>query len=75
MNKEIIQVFKIIGQNIKENREKKGITLEEVSQKTGIRIAYLKKIENGEAFRVSTKHLFLIAEALNIMPHILVKGL
>lgn len=75
MKQEHIEAFKIIGQNIKENRKKKGITLEEVSQKTGIRIAYLKKIENGEAFRVSTKHLFLIAEALNIMPHILVKGL
>lgn len=75
MNTKIIQVLKILGQNIKENIEKKGITLEEVSQKTSIRLPYLKKIENGEAFRVSTKHLFLIAEALNIMPHILVKGL
>ncbi len=75
MKQEHIEAFKIIGQNIKENREKKGITLEEVSQKTSIRLPYLKKIENGEAFRVSTKHLFLIAEALNIMPHILVKGL
>ncbi len=75
MNKEIIQVFKIIGQNIKENREKKGITLEEVSQKTGTRIAYLKKIENGEAYGLSSTRFFMIAEALNIMPHILVKGL
>lgn len=75
MKQEHIEAFKIIGQNIKENIEKKGITLEEVSQKTSIRLPYLKKIENGEAFRVSTKHLFLIAEALNIMPHILVKGL
>lgn len=75
MNTEIIQALKITGQNIKENREKKGITLEEVSQKTGIRVSYLKKIENGEAFRVSSKHLFLIAETLNVMPHILLEGL
>lgn len=75
MEQELIQALKIIGQNIKENRERKGITLEEVSQKTGIRISYLKKIENGKAVRVSTMHIFIIAEALDVMPHILVKGI
>lgn len=75
MNTEIIQALKILGQNIKENREKKRITLEEVSQKTGIRLPYLKKIENGKAVRVSTMHVFMIAEALDVMPHILVKGI
>lgn len=75
MNTEIIQALKILGQNIKDNREKRGITLEEVSQKTGIRLPYLKKIENGKAVGVSTMHVFIIAEALDVMPHILVKGL
>lgn len=75
MNTRIIQALKILGQNIKENREKRGMTLEEVSQKTGIRLSYLKKIKNGKAVRVSTMHIFMIAEGLDIMPHILVKGL
>lgn len=75
MNTEIIQALKILGQNIKDNREKRGMTLEEVSQKTDIRLSYLKKIENGKAVGVSTMHVFMIAEALDVMPHILVKGL
>lgn len=75
MEQEIIQALKVLGQNIKDNREKRGMTLEEVSQKTGIRLPYLKKIENGKAVRVSTMHIFMIAEALDVMPHILVKGL
>lgn len=75
MNTEFIQALKILGQNIKENREKGGMTVEEVSQKTGIRLSYLKKIENGKAVGVSTMHIFLIAEVLDVMPHILVKGL
>lgn len=75
MDTEIIQALKILGQNIKENREKRGMTLEEVSQKTDIRLSYLKKIENGKAIGVSTMHIFMIAEALDVMPHILVKGL
>ena len=75
MNTESIQALKILGQNIKENREKGGMTVEEVSQKTGIRLSYLKKIENGKAVGVSTMHIFLIAEVLDVMPHILVKGL
>lgn len=75
MKQEHIEVFKIVGQNIKENREKKGIALEEVSQKTGIRIAYLKKIEHGEAYGLSSTRFFMIAEALDVMPHVLVEGL
>lgn len=74
MNTEFIQALKILGQNIKENREKREMTVEEVSQKTGIRLSYLKKIENGKAVGVSTMHIFMIAEVLDVMPHILVKG-
>lgn len=37
-----------LGVYIKKNREKKGISLEEVSLKTGIKIKYLKAIEESD---------------------------
>ncbi|MCM1003119.1 MAG: helix-turn-helix transcriptional regulator [Candidatus Gastranaerophilales bacterium] len=75
MDKRDIQIFKILGQNIKYIRELKEISLEQVSQKTGIRLQYLKRIENGEAYGVTTTQIFVIAEALNVYPHELVKGI
>ena len=56
------------GKNVQKIRLKKNLTLEEVSLKTGINIGYLKKIEKGKAKRVSTKHLFLFAEAFQAKP-------
>ena len=59
INKALIQ----FGKNVQKIRIKRNLSLEEVSHKTGIKINYLKKIEKGEAKRVSTKHLFLFVEA------------
>lgn len=57
----------LIGQYIKNLREERNMTLEEMSQKTGIRIEYLKRIEAGIAYRVKViPHLALIAKALKI---------
>ena len=50
------------------------MTLEEVSDKTGIRKQYLKRIEKGEAFGFTATQLMKIACALKIKPHVLVKN-
>lgn len=75
MKQEYIKVFKTVGENIKNVREEKGMTLEEISVKTGIREKYLKKIEKGEAFGFTATQLMKIACALKVKPHVLVEGL
>ncbi len=72
---EMKNIFKIFGQNVQNARIEKGITLDELSQKTGIRKQYLIKIEKGEAVRITASHLFIIAEGLNVKASILAKGL
>lgn len=74
MNKERIKLLKNIGENIQNCREAKGLTLKEVSEKTGIRKQYLKRIEKGEAPRITTT-IYLIAVALKVYPHELFNGL
>ena len=57
----------LIGQHIKNLREERNITLKEMSQKTGIRVEYLKRIEAGIAYRLKiAPHLVLIANALKV---------
>ena len=57
----------LLGQHIKNLREERNMTLKEMSQKTGIRVEYLKRIEAGIAYRVKiNEHLYKIAKALKI---------
>ena len=67
MKEEIKSQFIQLGQNIKTMREEKKITIQEISEKTGIRVEYLKKIENGTAYGILIdKHLSRIANALRV---------
>lgn len=67
MNEEKKEDFKKLGTHIKKLREQKGLTLKELSERTGIRKEYLKKIEEGTAYGVLLcKHLVKIANALDI---------
>ena len=60
----------ILGQNIKQLRESKNMTLNELSQKTKISLNYLKKIESGNAYGVKIlTHLAKIASALDLKLH------
>lgn len=62
-----VEKFVHLGKNITKFREEKNITINELSEKTGINLKYLKRIENGEALNISlSKHLFKIENALNI---------
>lgn len=59
--------FVRLGKNITKFRKEKNITINELSEKTGINLKYLKRIENGEALNISlSKHLFKIENALDI---------
>ena len=66
--------FECLGKRIKEKREEKGLTIDELSIKCGIRKIYLRKIEAGKAYGLSTTKFFMIADALDTHPSILVIG-
>ena len=69
------EFFKKFGENIREFREERNMTLEDLSTITGIKAQYLKRIELGTAKRINASHIFIFAEAFKIKPHEIVKGL
>ena len=69
------EFFKKFGENIREFREERNMTIEELSTITGIRTQYLKRIELGTARRLNTSHIFIFAEVFNIKPHEIVNGI
>lgn len=66
---EILEKFKIFGRNIQKYRNKKGLTIKELSLRTGITERQLKRIELGIAKRVNVSHIFKVAKGLEILPH------
>ena len=70
---ESIRLIKILGKNIQKIRISKNISIKEMSEKTGIREKYLKKIEKGEAIGITTSKIFLIADALSVKVSLLIK--
>ena len=69
------EFFKKFGENIREFREERNMTIEDLSKITGLRTQYLKRIELGIARRLNAKHIFIFAEAFNIEPHEIVNGI
>ena len=69
------KIFKILGNNIKNIRLKNGYSIKKLSKKSGIRKKYLKKIEEGKAVGIKISHIFILAEALNVLPHEIVEGI
>ena len=67
--------FKIFGSNVKKYRKSKGLSIKELSAKTGITERHLTRIEQGIAKRVNVSHIFILAEGLNIPPHMLCEGI
>lgn len=53
-----------IGANIRARRHKLGITQEQLSNRTGLSINYISRLEVGTANNVSAKTLLHIAEVL-----------
>ena len=69
------EFLKKFGENIREFREERNITIEELSVITGIRKEYLKKIEAGKAYGLNSNYIFIFAKAFKIKPHEVVTGL
>ena len=67
--------FKIFGENVRKVRLEKGITLKELSEKTKISEKYLNRIEEGNARRLSTYHLYIISQGLRVLPHVLCENI
>lgn len=63
----VTAVSKTIGKNVREIREKKGITQERLAFEAGLNRAYIGYIERGER-NPSTETLVKIAKALRISP-------
>ena len=70
---ETMKILKILGKNVQKIRQSKNITIKEMSEITGIREKYLKKIEKGEAMGITTSKIFLIADALSVRVSLLLK--
>ena len=75
MEEKVKKAFKNFGKNIKNFREKRNMTIQELSELTGIRTQYLKRIELGIAKRLNASHIFIFAKALKIKPHEVVKNI
>ena len=68
-----LEIFEKIGFNIKKYRVEQNISLKELSNKTGINIKYLSRIEKTKAIGMRMSHLFIIASALDIKVSMLLK--
>ena len=66
--------YKILGKNIKSCRENSGLTQEQLSERAGISLDYLGKIEVS-INKPGLKSLIKIANALNISLTDLLNGL
>ena len=66
-NEKLKQDFILLGLHIKKLREERNLTIKDVALKTGIRVQYLRKIENGTAYGVRIEgHLYKISKAFSI---------
>lgn len=57
--------FSIIGKRLKEARKKKGLTQEQLSEKMGVSIAYLSKVETGK-IHINLERLSEICSILDV---------
>lgn len=67
LNEKVEQSFKKLGLRIKKLREEQNINIKDLSEKTGIRKEYLRKIENGNAYGATLeRHLVKISKTLKV---------
>lgn len=57
--------FSIIGKRIKQVRKKKGLTQDQLSEKMGVSIAYLSKVETGK-IHINLERLSQICNLLEV---------
>ena len=70
IDEKLKQDFILLGKHIKKLREERNLTIEELSEKTGLRAQYLQKIEAGLAYGVMIeKHLVPLAKVFKVKFH------
>jgi len=73
--KHLVKVIHIsVGRRIKQIREKKRMSQEQLASKCGISLNALARLETGEG-RLTLKTLLAIAEQLQTTAHQLLKGI
>lgn len=70
----MFNVLKICGQNIRQYRKARDLTLDQMSHSMGITGAYLGYLERGQR-NPSLLTLAKIADTLEVSPHLLLRGL
>lgn len=65
MAKEIFELKLIFGLKLKEIRQEKGVSYQELRDKTGLSLSYLSEIENGKKYPKGDK-IALLSEALGV---------
>ena len=75
MNDREKEMFVILGNNIRGFREERNMTVKELAELTGYRPEYLRKIEAGKAYGISSSCIFIFAKAFGLEPHEVVEGL
>ena len=68
----MFDILKVCGQNIRQYRKKKGLTLGQISNSLGITGAYLGYLERGQR-NPSLLTLAKIADVLEVSPYILLR--
>ncbi|MBS1511548.1 MAG: helix-turn-helix transcriptional regulator [Bacteroidetes bacterium] len=64
--------IKKFGVRVKEIRQQKGLSQEQLAWETGLEFSQINRIENGK-INTSISNLFIIAEALKVEPSELLK--
>lgn len=64
--KEFEQRLVLLGNRVKELRQQKKLSRQELSVKSGINSKYLKIIEDGQAKGITTNHLDRLCKGLNL---------
>ena len=75
MKKFVTEKLKNFGSNVKNYRLAKGLSVKELAKLSGLKQAYIYKIERGEAYGLNIDHVYFLAKGLKIKPHELVDGI
>ncbi len=75
LHEDYSEKFKTFGKNVEKYRLKANITHRELSEKTGIREQYIKRIEKGDCIGLSTSQVYSLAKGLNIPAYELCEGI
>lgn len=66
MKEQTSKTLKIIAKNLKRIRDERGLTIKDVSELTGIRCEYIRKIEQVKAPKMNLSKLYFLTKGLKV---------